>query len=203
MNRQRMEAAYDRVAAQYAEQNAIMSPQLVERATRFLAHLEPGAHILDAGCGDGRHMAWMEAHGLQVTGIDISSGMLAQARALVRGELLQMDMCQLTFPPASFAGVWCSASLLHIPKAQAPEALREIHRVLIPGGTLNLGLQEGEGERWEVTRFDVERFFARYTLEEAETLLTQAGFAIDERHRDTTGPRHWLNFLARTVSENT
>lgn len=201
MHRQRLEAAYDHVAAQYAEQNAIMPPLLVELAAHFLARLEPGEHILDAGCGDGRHMAWMEAHGLQVTGIDISTGMLAQARALVRGELLQMDMCHLTFPPASFAGIWCCASLLHIPKAQAAEALREMHRVLIPGGMLHLGLQEGEGEQWEVTRFDVERFFARYTLEEAEALLTQTGFAIDERHHDTTGPRHWLNFLARTVSE--
>ena len=199
MIRQRMEAAYDRVAAQYAEQNAIMPPLLVEAATRFLTRLEPGANILDAGCGDGRHMAWMEAQGLHATGIDISTGMLAQARLHVRGELLQMDMCHLTFPSASFAGIWCCASLLHIPKAQAPEVLRQMHRVLIPGGILHLGLQEGEGEKWEVTRFDVERFFARYTLEEAETLLTQAGFSVDERHRDTTGPRHWLNLLARAI----
>jgi cyclopropane fatty-acyl-phospholipid synthase-like methyltransferase len=66
--RQRMEAAYDHVAAQYAEQNAIMPQILVKLATRFLARLEPGAHILDAGCGDGRHMAWMEEQGLHVTG---------------------------------------------------------------------------------------------------------------------------------------
>jgi hypothetical protein len=44
--RQRMEAAYDHVAAQYAEQNAIMPQLLVELAIRFLARLEPGAHIL-------------------------------------------------------------------------------------------------------------------------------------------------------------
>ncbi len=74
-----------------------------------------------------------------------------------------------------------------------------MHRVLVPGGTLHLGLQEGEGEKWEVTRFDVERFFVRYTLEEAETLLTQTGFSLDERHQDTTGPRHWLNFLAKAI----
>jgi ubiquinone/menaquinone biosynthesis C-methylase UbiE len=198
--RKRMEVAYDRVAAQYAEQNAVMPPLLVELATRFLAHLEPGAKVLDAGCGDGRHMAWMEAHGLHVTGIDISTGMLSQARAHVQGELLQMDMCNLTFPPGSFAGIWCCASLLHIPKAQAPEVLRQMHNVLVPGGILHLGLQEGEGEKWEVTRFDVERFFARYTLEEAEALLTQTGFSVDERHQDTTGPRRWLNFLARAVA---
>jgi ubiquinone/menaquinone biosynthesis C-methylase UbiE len=176
-----------------------MPPLLVKLATRFLARLEAGAKVLDIGCGDGKHMAWMESHGLHVTGIDISTGMLAQARTIVRGELLKMDMCHLTFPPASFAGIWCSASLLHLPKAQAPDALRQMHRILTPEGTLFLGLQEGEGEGWQVTRFGVERFFARYTSEEVETLLSQTNFSLNEYHRDATGPRPWLNFFARAI----
>jgi len=74
-----------------------------------------------------------------------------------------------------------------------------MHRVLILEAGFYLGIQEGDGERWEVTRFGVERFFARYTSEEAEALLTQTGFSIDERHQDKTGPRLWLNFLARAT----
>ncbi len=198
MDRQRIEAAYDHIAAEYAALSQ-MPPNLVEMATRFLGRLGLGARVLDIGCGDGLHMTWMEGRGFQATGIDLSAGMLEQARARgVRGELLQMDMCHLTLPPASFEGVWCCASLLHVPKAQAPLALEQMRCVLVPGGTLYLGLQKGSGEKWEVTRFaGVERFFARYTPEEAEELLAQAGFSVDECHQDEAGPgRSWLNILA-------
>lgn len=178
-----------------------MPARIVELGTYFLGQLETHARLLDAGCGPGRAMAWLEAQGLHVTGIDISTGMLAQARSHVRGELLHMDMCQLSFPPASFEGVWCSAAFLHIPKAQAPEALRELHRVLTPGGILFLSTLGGEGEGWEEHEFaGIERFFVRHTLEEVETLLVQAGFALVERYRDEVDKRHtWLNILAKAV----
>ncbi|WP_165422912.1 class I SAM-dependent methyltransferase [Ktedonosporobacter rubrisoli] len=200
MHRHRLETAYDRIAQEYAERNH-MVPPLIQMGSRFLSRLRPGTRVLDVGCGDGLHMAWMEAQGFQVTGIDLSTGMLAQARARgVQGKLVQMDMCHLAFPPASFEGIWCCASLLHLPKAQAPMALDQLHRVLVPRGMLYLSIQEGEGEQWEVTRFaEVERFFARYTSQEAKALLSQAGFSLDECHRDEAGPRQWISFLAKVA----
>ena len=71
---------------------------------RFLGYLAKGARLLDVGCGSGRDMAWMEAQGFRTVGIDLSSGMLAQARKLARGEVRHMDMCHLTFPDTSFEG---------------------------------------------------------------------------------------------------
>ncbi len=79
----------------------------------------------------------------------LSNEMLAQARMRVRGEVVQMDMCQLTFPAASFEGIWCCASFFHIPKAQATTALSQMQRVLIPEGMLYLSLLEGQDETWE------------------------------------------------------
>ncbi len=43
--------------------------------------LTPGARVLDMGCGTGRHAVELARRGCQVTGVDISSGMLAQAQA--------------------------------------------------------------------------------------------------------------------------
>ena len=43
--------------------------------------LEAGARLLDMGCGTGRHAVELARRGYQVTGVDISAGMLAQARA--------------------------------------------------------------------------------------------------------------------------
>ena len=45
-----------------------------------LFDLQPGSHILDVGCGTGRHAHELARRGYQVTGIDISEGMLNEAR---------------------------------------------------------------------------------------------------------------------------
>ena len=194
----RIRAAYDRIAADYAALNAAMPRESMDAGTRLLGLAGAGAQLLDAGCGAGRDMAWLEAQGAQMIGVDLSRGMLAQARQITRGPLAQMDLRRLAFRDGRFDGVWCAASLLHLPKAEAPAALREVHRVLRPEGLLHLSIQEGEGERWESNPYGtVERLFARYSAEAAATLLDDAGFTVLDLVVNDAGSRRWLTFLAR------
>lgn len=82
----------------------------------------------------------------------------------------------------------------------AKTALNQMQSVLVPKGMLYLSLLEGQGETWEEeSRFaGVERFFARYTSDEFETLLREAHFALVECSRDVADSAHtWLNFFAR------
>ena len=190
--------AYDAIAPAYAERNAAMPAVLVDLGHRVLGLAGSRPRILDVGCGAGRDAAWLERRGARVTGIDLSQGMLAEARARVRGDLARMDMRRLAFPDRCFDAAWCMASLLHLPKADAPEALSEVRRVLRPGGVLALGLQEGAGEGWEPVPYrpDVERFFARYGAAEAGAALVRSGFAVLDRGREEGGSRRWLRFLA-------
>lgn len=63
-----------------------------------ILNLPPGASILDVGCGTGRHAVELARKGYAVTGIDLSSGMLAQARdkakaAQVAVEWIQDNAC--------------------------------------------------------------------------------------------------------------
>ena len=204
MTSERMRATYDTIAASFAEQTARMPVPNQEMGRRFLALLPEGSSILEVGCGAGHDMAWLEAQGAAVTGIDLSPGMLAQARPRVRGTLMEMDMRHLEFPDNSFGGIWCMASLLHLPKAEAPQALAEMRRVLVPDGVLALAIQEGEGEVWETEAYGhpVERFFARYSAQEAERMLADAGFLVLESERDDAAKARpcmtgWLRFLAR------
>ena len=145
----RVQAVYDRIATKYATAHKDMPLELVELAQDIFRRMGTGAQIIDIGCGHGRDMAWFESRGMAVTGIDISFGMLSQARPLVSGRLFQMDMRQLAFPDAQFQMAWCCGSILHIPKFEVSVVLKEFSRILSPGGTLVLTIQEGEGESWD------------------------------------------------------
>jgi ubiquinone/menaquinone biosynthesis C-methylase UbiE len=161
MTTEQIRAAYNQVAQQYAAVNTTMAATVAAAAERFLRLTGHDAHILDVSCGADLDMAWFEAQGMQVIGIDLSRGMLAQARRRVRGRFLQMDMRSLAFRAGRFQGIWCSASLLHVRKCEAFRVLAEFQRVLVPRGVLFLALQEGIGEIWESSKYDdgIEIFF--------------------------------------------
>lgn len=193
----RIRELYDRSAHQYATRNAGMREGLVETGARFLKLAGEQPYVLDLGCGAGRDMAWLEQHGARMAGADLSAGMLTEARGIVHGPLVQADMGQLPFADASFNGVWCMASMLHLPKANAPLALAEIERVLLPAGVLLLGLQIGKGEVWEANPYGVgERFFARYSEEEATEMLARSGFTTVYSFNAGTPHRQWLHLIA-------
>jgi SAM-dependent methyltransferase len=203
MSSDRIRAAYDAIAPRFAATYTGLPAALEALAPTFLASAGPVPLVLDVGCGAGRDMAWLEGRGAEVVGVDLSAGMLAQARSRtgVRGLLVQMDMRNLAFAARSATGVWCVASLLHLPKAEVSSALGEMARVLRPGGALLLSLQEGEGEGWERGLIDgpaeqVERYFARYQPSEIRALLGSAGFVVRRQRSDDAGPRRWLTILA-------
>jgi ubiquinone/menaquinone biosynthesis C-methylase UbiE len=187
------------VAARFAEFHAAMPPGVEAAAERFVAALAPGAPVLDLGCGHGRDAAWLRGHGLSVTGADLSPGMLAQARARAPAvPLVEADMRRLPFAGGAFAGVWCNAALLHLPKPEAPAALAEMARVLRPGGRLYVALHEGDEETWEPTTWVAgeARLFARYRAEEIERIVEQAGFELLERTVEPGRPRTWIRLMA-------
>jgi ubiquinone/menaquinone biosynthesis C-methylase UbiE len=195
-----MRAAYDEIAPAWTERAAATAfpASFTELAAQFMAMAGPGAPVLDLGCGPGLHAAWLMQHGLQVMGVDLSSAMLAQAAPKVREKLVQGDMCNLPFGDGAFGGVWCVASLLHLPKTESPVALSEVRRILHPGGALLLSIAEGDGEAWEIgpASLPVERYFAFYQRTEADGLLAAAGFAVQQCGHSTSPGRRWINLLA-------
>jgi SAM-dependent methyltransferase len=172
--------------------------------------------LLDAGCGTGRDARAFAATGLPVLGVDLSQGMLDEAgertaRRLPTGSIRYalMDLRRLELPDASCRGVWCSASLLHLPLRVAPRAMAELARVARPGAPLALFVKErapeGEAERYEPypNRADegAQRFYAYYTADEARALVAGAGLEVIEAsvssELDHTREHHWVSILAR------
>jgi ubiquinone/menaquinone biosynthesis C-methylase UbiE len=195
------QATYDKIAPVFAEAQASMSENLLAAAQKFMEYIPANGLCLDLGCGTGRDSAWFEQHELKIVGADFSMGMLAQARKATTRPLTQMDMRQLGFAQHIFAGLWCNAALLHLPKTEVPQVLTEMRRVLCPAGILDLSIQKGTGEQLEPNPYASEqgqRFFARYDLPEITSLLETNGFVILETAEVTYHQRTWLRLIAQS-----
>jgi SAM-dependent methyltransferase len=106
-------------------------------ADRLVTLVEPGpgGRVLDVACGTGAVARRAVAAGAEVTAIDRNPAMLALARTLepaVRWEV--GDAAALPFPDGSFDVVYCQQGMQFFPDPAA--ALREMRRVLVPGGRL-------------------------------------------------------------------
>jgi ubiquinone/menaquinone biosynthesis C-methylase UbiE len=158
-----------------------------------------GGLVLDVGCGPGQYARALEAQGLDVVGLDLSQGMLRYAQAHGPLRLIRADMRCLPIADERADGCFACASLLHLPRTQAPRALSEFRRVLRPGGALYIGVKEGDGEEWVANQEGRERFFAYYRLEEIDRLIQATGFDIVDGWISPPGKgqRHnWLNRFA-------
>ncbi len=115
------------------------APKLID-----LAEVRPGMHVLDVACGTGvvtRLAAERVGSTGRVVGLDINAAMLSVARGLppVGGatvEWLEASALEIPLPDAAFDVVLCQHGLQQFP--DRPTALREMRRVLMPGGRLAL-----------------------------------------------------------------
>ena len=213
--------AYQHIAALYAETHTAFVVPLFwrERMQRFADAIRNSPAyqqnstlpIVDIGCGPGRDALVLAQMGFTIVGTDLSEAMLDEARKRTfeqpgaeRITFRRMDMRHLELADASCAGLWVSASFLHIPKRENLAVLQEFARVLPSGGPITLLVKEqdaGETERYEVQqKTGTTRFFARHTGAELWALLEQAGFQVREitaaRDSRFTDEARWLGALA-------
>lgn len=126
--------SYDSFSEQYAQTwGANWESEDKLWIDEFLAKLPQNASVIDVGCGTGHILQYCAAHGHQVTGIDVSQGMLSQAKIQVpQAKLVQMPADSLTFSNNSFDGLISRYVLQHL--TQVDVAFSEFYRVLKPGG---------------------------------------------------------------------
>jgi 2-polyprenyl-3-methyl-5-hydroxy-6-metoxy-1,4-benzoquinol methylase len=147
----------------------------------------PGFRVLDAGCGDGALTCAVARQGADATGIDPDPAMLTRARACAAEAKLEATFLdgrveRLPFPDASFDVVASVTVLCFV--ADAAGAVREMARVLRPGGRLVLG-ELGRWSVWAALRrvrgwlgsptWKVARF---RTSRELRMLADQAGLSV-------------------------
>jgi SAM-dependent methyltransferase len=120
--------------------NSFAEPEL-RRAIGSL-DLATGSRVLDAGCGTGDALRWLSsAVGPEgaVVGIDLSTVHVAAARSLgvANTTVLQGDLLDAPFSPASFDLIWCVNTINHL--RDPIHALKRLAALLRPGGRIALG----------------------------------------------------------------
>jgi 8-oxo-dGTP diphosphatase len=129
--------------------------------------------------------------------------MLAEARRRVPGaSFARMDLRQIEYPDGFFDGIWCSAALLHLPRAALPAVLASFNR-LLGHGYLWLSVKAGEGELLSEKPYGagLGRRFTFYRRDELELALERAGFDIHDVTANSPSkaqPHPWLSILAQT-----
>lgn len=138
-----VEALFQRIAARYDLINDVQSlgmHRLWKRRLLKLAAVKPGDMALDLCCGTGDVSFALAGRGASVTGVDFTQAMLdgavrrPEAREFPEVRFLRGDALHLPFPDAGFDLVTISYGLRNL--ADFDRGLREMHRVLKPGGRL-------------------------------------------------------------------
>ena len=198
---------YDRIAPYYGKKN--FGP-FWKREFPIFQKLIKGKKIVDLGCGTGRDAVIFLKHKFDYLGIDLSPGMLKEAKKRApRGKFKVMDLYKLKLPKESFDGFWASASFLHIPKKRIGTVLRSARALLKDDGVGFISVKEKKKLGEEIIKKDMydgrvkdtKRFFANYTKMEFTQLLERNGFKL-VRFTRKWGPNtkaFWLCFFVKKV----
>jgi len=175
---------YDALASAYAREiSGELDHRPLERKLLQKFAAECDGLICDLGCGPGHVTEYLSRFNPNVIGLDLSSGMLKEARAR-HSEIifLQGNMLDLPFAAAKLAGIVAFYSIIHFDSNQVARAFAEMARVLKPGGLVLLGMHVGRevvhvDELWGIpVDFDA----AYFDLHELVRSLEMHGFKMIE-----------------------
>ena len=175
---------YDALAEDYARNiygELQHKPLDRELLTRFAKSVR--GEICDLGCGPGHVARFFHEAGAKVFGVDLSPGMVEQARRLnPEIEFREGNMFALELADESLAGVVLFYSIVNLQKRVLPEVFREVARVLGPGGRVMVAFHTGdevlaEKELWGHA---ISMDFVLLPPKEICRQMEEAGFMVEE-----------------------
>jgi SAM-dependent methyltransferase len=196
--------SYDTIAATYTEWvRGELDIRPVDRAMLRafveIVSTSPHPRIADIGCGPGRVTSYLSGLGGDAFGIDLSSGMIEQARAAYPALSFEVgSMLDLPLDDSILGGIVAWYSIIHVPDELLPQVFGEFRRTLVSGGYLLLGFQVGDqvSHRDEAAGHAVSLDFRYRQVDAVAALLWECGF--DVRTRLTREPDEHPDFPERS-----
>ncbi len=112
----------------------------------FLPLIPKHGHILDAGCGSARDAMYFKQQGFTVSAFDASPD-LAKLASNYLQQAVEVKTFQQLNCTNKYDGIWCCASLLHVPKVELPQVFLKLQNALKPNGVLYVSFKYGTQER--------------------------------------------------------
>jgi 2-polyprenyl-3-methyl-5-hydroxy-6-metoxy-1,4-benzoquinol methylase len=162
----------------------------------FTSDLPKGGLILDAGCGSGRDTKSFLNMGYRVEAFDASSEL-----ALLASELTGIEVKTSKFEYVSqneiYDGIWCCASLLHVPLDELPQTLGRLTAALKPKGVLYMSFKYGDTQREVEGRLFTDMNEARLTalLKPLTNFSEHQTWVTHDKRPDRADV--WLNVLLK------
>ena len=208
----RTRESYDELAATYTERifTELAGKPLDRHLLNRLAEDVRGHGLVaDLGCGPGHVARYLHDQGVRMLGIDLSPRMIDSARQRSPDiEFRVGDMRALDLPDGALAGIVAFYSLIHIGEPEMGATLRELRRVLAPGGLLLVAFHIGEEtvHRDELWGHPVSLDFRFLMPSPMVARLIEAGFAVLERverepYPEVEHPSRRCYLLARSPAD--
>jgi SAM-dependent methyltransferase len=159
----------------------------------------PPFDLLDLGCGPGRDLKTFVDLGHRAIGLDGLDAFVDHARAWSGCEVWKQDLLALDLPAGRFDGIFANAVLFHVPVAELPRVLEQLHAALKPGGVLFVSNPHGDNdEGWRRGRYGAFLDLATWSA-----LVERAGFElVDHYYRPPGLPRAEQPWLATVWRRN-
>lgn len=186
---------YNQHAKEYVD--STRDVEFSQTQERFIQYLEPGARILDFGCGSGRDTKYFRNRGFQVEAVDGSAEFVR-----IASEYTGINVRRMLFQDLDeverYDGIWACSSILHLPCAELEVVFGKMARALRRRGIVYTSFKYGteEGERSG-------RYFTNMTEEKMAGLLERiAVYDVEEMWvtfdvRPGRGDERWLNMILR------
>ncbi|MGW5936601.1 class I SAM-dependent DNA methyltransferase [Streptomyces celluloflavus] len=175
--------AFDAIGDRYDEAFPHKEGQLA--SGEWLAGALPaGSRVLDLGCGTGQPTSrQLSDAGHRVVGVDLSPTMVTLARDNAPdAEFHRLDIADLRNGrlggAGSFDGIASFFSLLMLPRAEIPCALRMLHDLLRPGGLLALSMVEADVDDFTIPFLGNSIRVSGYLRDDLRRVVRDAGFDV-------------------------
>ena len=154
---------------------------IYSRVSKVL-NLQPEDDLAEVACGNGHFLKKYASHVHSVAGLDLSNIQVKMAKRKLRkriaagtAEIVHCDASQLPWEDNKFSVTTTMGSFIGFPKPL--ESLKEIYRVLSPGGTtvisIELNAEDGKDHSNEIKKYGMQV----WTEEEVRTMMKEAGFS--------------------------